>query len=236
MKPQSCLFASLLLLLGTCSTPDGTGNNLQTSLSQLPPPNLTHGLIAFNTPPPLYPLRARSLNLEGWVMLSFSVDADGSVLANSIETVQAQPPGYFDNAAIAAARRMRFDNNRRETVQDVRWVFRFELEEENVRVVESPEEVIEFRELIPMRYITPDYPASAQAQNIEGHVTLSLTVSPQGSVENIRITESEPPGVFDASALNAANRLRFEPRIVFNEPVAVEDVPYRFDWQLEENN
>ena len=221
-----------MLLIGGCSAPDGRGPDLATSLSQLPPPNLTHGLLAFNTPAPLYPVHARNLNIEGWVMLSFSVAADGAVLANSIDAVQAQPPGYFEGAAISAARRMRFDNTRNETVDDVRWVFRFELEDDSRIIMEAPTIDIQFRELIPARFITPEYPASALEREVEGYVLLNLTVFDTGAVGNITITESNPPGIFDSAAIDAAIRMRFEPRIVFDEAVTVDDVPYRFDWNL----
>ena len=231
MKTLQSITLLLALLLNACTAPDGSTTDLATSLSELPPPNLTHGLAAFNTPPPLYPVRARNLNLEGWVMLSFNVDDNGSVLANSIDPVQAQPPGYFEGAAIAAARRMRFDNPRNETVRDVRWVFRFELEDDSRIIVEAPSIDIQFRELIPMRFITPEYPANALQRGLEGYVLLNMTVFDTGAVGNITVTESNPPGVFDSAAIEAAIRLRFEPRIVFDEAVTVDDVPFRFDWE-----
>ncbi|MCG8415170.1 MAG: energy transducer TonB [Pseudomonadales bacterium] len=235
MKSTAPFWLIPAIVLVGCSTPDGTGGDLESSLSLLPPPNLTHGLVAFNTPTPLYPIRAQNLNLEGWVMLEFSVATDGSVVPSSIDTVQAQPAGYFESAAISAARRMRFDNSRNTVVEDVRWVFRFELEEEQVqRVVTTPEpdNYIEFRELIPMRYITPDYPPSARTQGTEGYVVVAFSVNEDGSVENVRIVEGNPSNVFEESALDAAMRLRFEPRIVLNNPVRVDDVEFRFDWAL----
>ncbi len=168
-------------------------------------------------------------------MLEFSVARDGSVVPNSIDTLQAQPADYFESAAISAARRMRFDNTRNSLVNDVRWVFRFELEEEDAQRVVStpdPEDYIEFRELIPMTYITPDYPAAARERGTEGYVTVAFSVNVDGGVENVRIIESSPSNVFDESALDAAARLRFEPRIVLNSPVQVDDVEFRFDWEL----
>jgi len=51
-------------------------------------------------------------------------------------------------------------------------------------------------------------------------------------VQDIEVAESEPVGVFDEEALRAAQRLRFEPRIVVGETVRVEDVAFRFDWKL----
>lgn len=166
-------------------------------------------------------------------MLSFNVAADGSVIANSINTVQAQPSGYFETAATAAARGMRFENPRNETIQDVRWVFRFELEEEAVEITtETDEELIQFRELLPMRHITPPYPETARVQGIEGYVIVNFTVTIAGEIANLEIIESVPSGVFDETALSAASRLRFQPRIVLDEPVAVDNVEYRFDWEL----
>lgn len=235
MHRSVLFFIALAATLGTCSAPE-SGNNLESSLTLLPPPNITQGLFAYNIPEPLYPLSARRMNLEGWVMLSFNVTADGSVVANSIDTVQANPPGYFESAATAAARGMRFENPRNETIQDIRWVFRFELEDEELPEPQPDEDEIQFRELIPMRYITPAYPESARAQGIEGHVVVRFTVTSQGAVENIVVVESVPLGVFDAEALAAAARLRFEPRIVLNEPVTVENVEYQFNWNLPEDN
>jgi TonB family protein len=57
--------------------------------------------------------------------------------------------------------------------------------------------------------VAPQYPAAAQAQGLEGHVDLSFTVSPFGTVEAATVTAAEPPGVFDQAALAAIRRWRF---------------------------
>jgi len=185
-----------------------------------------------NSPAPLYPQRARSLGLEGWVMLSFSVDVEGTVVPGSVETVNAQPPGYFERSALNAVRRMNFENTVNRVVDDIRYVFRYELEERAGMFVAPREQQPQFRELIPMRFITPAYPRVAEEQGLEGHVIVNFTVTETGSVEDIIIVESEPSGVFDDEALVSARRLRFEPRLVEDEPVRVEAVNYRFDWRL----
>ena len=92
--------------------------------------------------------------------------------------------------------------------------------------------VMQFRELIPRRFITPAYPAIAEQMGIEGYVIVQFTVLQDGSVSDISVRESDPPGTFDNEALLAATRLRFEPRLQFGAPVVVEDVTYRFDWRL----
>jgi TonB family protein len=165
-------------------------------------------------------------------MLRFSVDADGEVIGNSIETLEEQPAGYFESSSINAARRLTFENTRGETVEDVRYVFRYLLEESARVRAESGADEIQFRELIPSRYVTPNYPEIALELELEGYVVVQFTVTEQGAVENVEITEAEPPGVFDDEAIAAALRLRFEPRIVFDGAVRVEDVTYRFDWRL----
>jgi len=229
-----CAFANCILLFYGCAAlSEGTSpGNAGSSDEISPPPNFTRGLIPLRTAQPLYPLRARNLGVQGWVMLSFTVNEDGIVIGNSIETIQEEPLGYFESSATNAARRMTFENTSGQPIEDVRYVFRYELEEENSILVEPLSEEIEYRDLISKRYITPDYPEAALELRIEGFAEVSFTVTENGTVEDLQIEEAEPPGVFDEVALRAASRLSFEPRIVFNAPVRVENVRYRFVWEL----
>ncbi len=198
-----------------------------------PPPNFTRGLLERRPPEPLYPIRALNLGVEGWVMLGFSVDANGEVVNSSIRTLDEQPEGYFESSAISAARRLSFQNTRNQPVDDVRYVFRYQLDGlDTTAPIDSTPNIVQFREMLPQRLITPPYPEAALAQGLEGHVTVKFTVTEQGAVQDIVIEESEPPGVFDAQALRAAQQLRFDPRIVIGGAVRVEDVSYRFDWNL----
>lgn len=59
--------------------------------------------------------------------------------------------------------------------------------------------------------IAPRYPARARADNIEGHVVLSLLIDAAGRVERAQVVESQPPGIFDDAALEAVRQWRFEP-------------------------
>ena len=63
-------------------------------------------------------------------------------------------------------------------------------------------------------------------------MVVKFTVTETGAVQDIAIDESYPPGVFNEEAIRAAARLRFEPRIVSGESVRVEDVLFRFNWNL----
>ena len=53
-----------------------------------------------------YPANALRNNLEGWVDVAFTVNADGTV--GNVQVVGAQPRHVFDNAAIEAIRRAKF--------------------------------------------------------------------------------------------------------------------------------
>jgi len=55
----------------------------------------------------------------------------------------------------------------------------------------------------------PQYPMEAAAQKIEGYVTLSFRVSKEGTVQNLKVTESNPPRVFDEAALAAVSKWSF---------------------------
>lgn len=60
-----------------------------------------------SAPPPRYPLTAMRRKLEGQVTLEFTVEPDGSV--SSPRVVSATPEGVFDEAALVAVSRWRFE-------------------------------------------------------------------------------------------------------------------------------
>ncbi len=196
------------------------------------PPNSTRGLIVLNPPQPIYPLRAQTLGVEGWVMLAFTVDESGTVIPDTVDVVNQQPPGYFERAAINAARRMNFDNILNRMVLDVRYVFRFELENRDDLLVDSPPPEPNSREYLAANFVTPDYPTAALERRLEGYAVVGFTVGESGSPRDVELIESEPPDVFDSAALRAAARLRFQPRLVDGEPVATENITHRFEWSL----
>ena len=231
----ACLFGITQIVLVSCSSTDTSSSPVATdaAFDVTPPPNFTRGLLERRATEPLYPIRARNLGVEGWVMLGFSVDADGEVVNNSIRTLEEQPEGFFEASATSAARRLTFQNFRGELIEDVRYVFRYQLDGlDPAPLADSTVDIIQFREMLPQRLITPPYPDVALELELEGYVVVKFTVTETGAVQDVAIDESEPPGVFNEEAIRAAQRLRFEPRIVIGEPVRVEDVLFRFDWNL----
>jgi protein TonB len=61
-----------------------------------------------SAPSPRYPLMAMRRKLEGEVTVQFTIQPDGSVAAPRV--VSSTPPGVFDEAALVAASRWRFES------------------------------------------------------------------------------------------------------------------------------
>jgi protein TonB len=77
-------------------------------------------------------------------------------------------------------------------------------------------------ELIPLVRLTPQYPSQAARAGISGWVKLRITVNPDGSVGRAKVIDSDPRGLFEQSAVLAARRGKFRPRVVEGEAVESE--------------
>ncbi len=82
---------------------------------------------------PQYPTRAAQRGIEGWCLVSFTVDGLGNVVEESIVVVDAEPTSIFDRSSIRAAGRFKFQprvvDGQGVAVEDVQYVFRYELED-----------------------------------------------------------------------------------------------------------
>ncbi len=67
----------------------------------------------------------------------------------------------------------------------------------------------------------PSFPSRARSLGQTGKVTVSFVVDVDGSVQDVSVVESAPPGVFDDAALDAVRTWRFEPGRDGGNPVAV---------------
>jgi len=79
---------------------------------------------------PMYPARALSQGIEGWVLLSFTVTAAGTVIDPVV--LEAQPAGTFDEAARKAVLKFKYkprvENGTPVAVPGVQHLIRFELD------------------------------------------------------------------------------------------------------------
>jgi protein TonB len=56
---------------------------------------------------PDYPMKARQRGIEGWVVVEFTITPAGTI--KDARVLQAQPPGIFDEAAVRAVSRWKYN-------------------------------------------------------------------------------------------------------------------------------
>lgn len=82
---------------------------------------------------PQYPQRAVDDEVEGWILFSFTVRADGLIDPNSVAVVDAEPAGYFETSSRNALMNFQFEPRIRdglaEDVPGVQYLFRYKLSE-----------------------------------------------------------------------------------------------------------
>ena len=82
---------------------------------------------------PQYPTRAAQRGIEGWCLVSFTVDAIGNVIEDSIVVLDAEPPNLFDRASVRAVARFKYQPRVVDgvgvEVEGVQYVFRYILED-----------------------------------------------------------------------------------------------------------
>lgn len=82
---------------------------------------------------PQYPTRAAQRGIQGWCLVSFTVNGLGNVVEETIEVVDAEPANIFDRSSQRAAARFKFQprvvDGKGVEVAGVQYLFRYELED-----------------------------------------------------------------------------------------------------------
>ena len=82
---------------------------------------------------PQYPTRAAQRGIQGWCLVSFTVDGLGNVVEETIVVVDAEPANIFDRSSQRAAARFKFQprvvDGKGVEVAGVQYLFRYELED-----------------------------------------------------------------------------------------------------------
>ena len=89
-------------------------------------------------------------------------------------------------------------------------------------------------EYLPIIKVSPIYPRRALERGQEGYVRLSFTVTATGSVRDPIVVESVPPKIFDRSAIQAALKFKYKPKMVNGEPVEVAGVVNVIRFEIED--
>lgn len=85
-------------------------------------------------------------------------------------------------------------------------------------------------DIIPLVAIQPDYPRRALERGIEGYVVVTFVITTQGTTRDITVVESTS-SIFERSAIRAAQRLKYKPRIIDGTAVEVDHF-YKFTFEL----
>jgi protein TonB len=74
-------------------------------------------------------------------------------------------------------------------------------------------------DIVPLQCPPTSYPADARRAGLTGWVQVEFVVNADGSVRTARAVEAQPKGVFEASAVLAAQRCKFKPKMADGKPV-----------------
>lgn len=88
-------------------------------------------------------------------------------------------------------------------------------------------------EMLPLVNVTPTYPTRAASRGIEGWCQVSFTVTDTGGVRDVVVVDADPPEIFDTASMRAAEKFKFQPKVVDGKGVEVPNVQYVFRYQLE---
>ena len=89
-------------------------------------------------------------------------------------------------------------------------------------------------EYLPIVKVQPIYPNRALTRGIEGHVIVEFTVTKQGTTKDIVVVKSQPPGIFDRSAIQAAAKFKYKPRVIDGIAIEVPGVQNKITFEIEE--
>jgi TonB family protein len=94
-----------------------------------------------------------------------------------------------------------------------------------------------YREVVPFGTRQPNIPESAWKNKIDGWVLVTFAVNAKGIVENVRVLDSQPHGVFDENVIAAVSDWIYDPADVSGKKVKVQ-LTQRIDlhWKDYPNN
>lgn len=87
---------------------------------------------------------------------------------------------------------------------------------------------------IPVYVPQPQFPRRAQTRGVSGYAVVEVVITTTGAVRDPKLIEEHPQGYgFGAAALRAAERLKYNPRVVDGVPQEVPGVLYKFSFLIE---
>lgn len=86
--------------------------------------------------------------------------------------------------------------------------------------------------LVALVRVRPVYPARAEMNGIEGYVLVEFTVGTDGTVSDVVVVDSSH-AIFETSAVKAAERFRFKPRVIAGVALPTHGVQNLFRFRME---
>ena len=86
--------------------------------------------------------------------------------------------------------------------------------------------------LVNIMMVQPQYPVRASQRGLEGYVDVRFDVTMLGTVENVEVIQSSS-AIFEKSAINAALRFRYRPRVVDGIQLATKGLMNRFVYRMD---
>jgi protein TonB len=88
---------------------------------------------------------------------------------------------------------------------------------------------------VPLVRVAPRYPPRAQSRGIEGWVQLEFTITPQGTVTDVKIIDAEPRGYFERSAKRAVQKYKYKPKVMDGKAVSRPGIQLVISFDMEDD-
>ncbi|WP_064608992.1 energy transducer TonB [Photobacterium sp. J15] len=89
------------------------------------------------------------------------------------------------------------------------------------------------QQAMPLYRVEPRYPSKAQRQGLEGYVSLTFTIDPQGRPADIQVVDAKPRRVFEREAIRALRKWKYQPKVVDGKAVAQLGQSVRLEFKID---
>jgi TonB family protein len=168
-----------------------------------------------------YPQAAADSNIAGYVVVEFTLQRNGQ--AAGARVIEANPPKVFDASALAAVSQGRFDTSHLVNAQPARARIKVSYAASTKAPLATPALAAAGAKPVPLappagdpiaakpaRALDVTYPSRAVAAKIQGYVIVEFMLQKDGHATGAHVVESTPSDIFDANALDAVSRGRFD--------------------------
>jgi TonB family protein len=175
----------------------------------------------------VYPLAAADANTPGYAVVEFMLQRNGQ--ASGAHVIESNPPKTFDASALAAVAHGRFDASR--LVSDLPQRARIKVSytpsakaaNSNPPIAPAvakpatpPAAAADFITAKPAWPLDVIYPKTAAEGKIQGYVIIEFMLQHDGRAAQAHVVDSTPAQIFDANALSAVSRGRFDTSSLVN--------------------